>query len=212
MQEGGHVGYSYRRTTAKERAEVVAYRRKIGHPFHGPPHPYRGSGWFCITAANYEHKQVMSEPERLSAFEDRLLMDMDSAGVEIGAWLILTNHYYVLLGVDSLDQVSSVLQRLHGATSREWNLEDGLTGERKIWNRFSDRHIRNERHYYHAMGYLHYNPVKHGYVDSPYEWPWSSVHVYYQTHGKRWLREKWIKHPAAKGWDYGDRDGSDEAV
>ncbi len=28
------------------------------------------------------------------------------------------------------------------------------------------------------MDYIHYNPVKHGLVQSVWEWPWSSFHRY----------------------------------
>jgi putative transposase len=97
-----------------------------------------------------------------------------------------------------------VLKHLHGSTSRAWNLEDGLTGRRKVWRSYRDRFIRKEHHCYHALNYLHYNPVKHGYVDSPYDWPWSSVHLYVETQGRKWLRDHWVRHPIGDAWDYGD--------
>ena len=50
--------------------------------------------------------------------------------------------------------------------------------ERGIWQRrFWEHLIRNEQDYQHHMDYTHYNPVKHGYVDSPGEWPYSSFHT-----------------------------------
>jgi hypothetical protein len=64
--------------------------------------------------------------------------------------------------------------------------------------------VRNEGHYYHALNYLHYNPVKHGYVEGPYDWPWSSVHLYHETYGREWLRDHWVEYPVGKGWYYGD--------
>jgi REP element-mobilizing transposase RayT len=41
-----------------------------------------------------------------------------------------------------------------------------MTGRRKVWYSFRDRAIRDERHTYHALNYLHFNAVKHGYVES----------------------------------------------
>jgi len=78
-----------------------------------------------------------------------------------------------------------------------------------LWYKFRDRYIRDERHYYHALNYLHYNAVKHGYVESPYDWPWSSVHLYLDTYGRPWLRERWNKYPIGNAWDYGDEEGND---
>lgn len=196
--------YEYRQMTPEERAVVVEERRQRGYPLHAPPHPYREGGWYCITAVNYEHAHILEPAARRTAFEDQLLTELDAAQVGIGSWVILTNHYHCLVNVESLDHLSAVLKHVHGSTARTWNLEDGLTGQRKVWYKFYDRFIRNERHYYHALNYIHYNPVKHGYVESPYDWPWSSVHLYADTYGREWLREHWSKCPIGNARDYGD--------
>ena len=201
--------YEYRHLTPEERAAAVEERRQRGHPLHSPPHPYREAGWYCITAANYEHAHIMVSPNRLTAFEDQLLSELGDIQAEIGGWVILTNHYHFLVGVQSLEQISAVLKHLHGTTARAWNLEDELTGQRKVWYKFRDRYLRNERHYYHALNYLHYNAVKHGYVESPYGWPWSSVNLYFDMYGRQWLRERWVKYPIGDVWDYGDEGWND---
>jgi putative transposase len=198
--------YDYRRMTPAERAAVVEERRQCGYPLHAPPHPYRGPGWYCITAANYEHAPIMMSPQRLTAFEDQLLGELVDAGAEIGAWVVLMNHYHFLVGVASIEVISAALQHLHGSTSRAWNVEDDLTGQRKVWYRFRDQYMRDECQYYHALNYIHYNPVKHGYVDTPYDWPWSSVHLYRDSYGKAWLREQWVGYPVGSTWHYGDND------
>ena len=196
--------YEYHHLTLEERAAVVEERRQRGYPLHSPPHPYREAGWYCITAANYEHAHIMTSPDRLTAFEDQLLSELADVQAEVEGWVILTNHYHFLVGVQSLDQISTVLKHLHGTTARAWNLEDGLTGQRKVWYKFRDRCIRDERHYYHALNYIHYNAVKHGYVESSYGWPWSSVHLYSDMYGRQWLRERWVKYLIGDAWGYGD--------
>jgi putative transposase len=85
----------------------------------------------------------MSSPDRLTAFEDQFLSELTDAGAEIGGWAVLTNHYHLLVGVETLDQISATLQHLHGSTSRRWNAEDELTGRRKVWYRFRDGRIQN---------------------------------------------------------------------
>jgi len=50
-------------------------------------------------------------------------------------------------------------------------------GERGIWQRrYWEHAIRDERDYRSHMDYIHYNPVKHGYVPAVREWPYSSFH------------------------------------
>jgi REP-associated tyrosine transposase len=50
-------------------------------------------------------------------------------------------------------------------------------GERGIWQRrFWEHTVRDERDYANHMDYVHFNPVKHGFVAHPAEWPYSSFH------------------------------------
>ena len=50
-------------------------------------------------------------------------------------------------------------------------------GERGVWQRrYWEHQIRDEIDYARHVDYIHYNPVKHGHVKSPLDWPHSSVH------------------------------------
>lgn len=49
--------------------------------------------------------------------------------------------------------------------------------ERSIWQkRFWEHLIRDPLDFEHHVNYIHYNPVKHGYVTHPIDWPFSSIH------------------------------------
>ncbi len=55
-------------------------------------------------------------------------------------------------------------------------------GERGIWQRRYWEHcIRDDRDYQHHVHYIHYNPVKHGFVDKAVNWPYSSIHRYVES-------------------------------
>jgi putative transposase len=48
-------------------------------------------------------------------------------------------------------------------------------GERGVWQRrYWEHTIRDDRDYAAHMDYIHFNPVKHGLVDNPADWPFSS--------------------------------------
>jgi len=52
-------------------------------------------------------------------------------------------------------------------------------GEQGVWQRrFWEHQIRNEVNFVRYVEYIHYNPVKHGLVRSPCDWPYSSFHRY----------------------------------
>jgi putative transposase len=66
-----------------------------------------------------------------------------------------------------------------------------INGRVHLWQRsFWDHVIRNEYDYQNHLNYIHYNPVKHGVVDRPEDYPHSSYGEY-MKHGFY-----------AKGWGY----------
>ena len=198
--------YEYRTLTPEQQAELIAQRKAMGYPLHAPPHPFREAGYYLLTAANFEHIRIMDSPERRTELQKCLLSAFHEIDAEVVGWVVLANHYHILSGVESLDHVSAALKQLHGVTSLDWNRADGLSGKRKVWYKFADRMIRDDAHYYRALNYIHYNPVKHGYVENTYDWQWSSLSLYYEDYGRDWLREQWNAHPPEK--DFG-RDWDD---
>ncbi len=55
-------------------------------------------------------------------------------------------------------------------------------GERGIWQRrYWEHTIRDMDDYRRHLDYIHYNPVKHGYVASAADWPNSSIHRYIEA-------------------------------
>ncbi len=164
-----------------------------------------------MTAACYEHKCHIKSEQRRQQVLNLLFEKFIHGGMEIRAWVVLPNHYHLLVKVNggaealttNFDRLSEIFHLVHGRTSRQWNLEENVTG-RKVWFRYSDRAIRSERHYYATLNYIHYNPVKHGWAKSPYDWVESSVHWYLEHYQREWLRDLWVKYPVrdyGKGWD-----------
>jgi putative transposase len=55
-------------------------------------------------------------------------------------------------------------------------------GERGIWQRLYWEHlIKDGDDLRHHVKYIHYNPVKHGYVTKAVDWPYSSFHRYVRS-------------------------------
>lgn len=197
--------YEYRKLTPQEREEIIKARKQRGYPLHSPPHPYRENGTYLITAANFEHVHIMNSPKRRFAFQELMLREFQGIHAEIVGWVILPNHYHILITVDSLSLVSNCLRLLHGRTSHDWNVEDGLKEKRKVWYRFADRLMRNETQLYQTLNYIHYNPIKHGYVTDIQAWQWSSIHMYENEKGTDWLQNQWRRYAPSEdfgnGWD-----------
>ncbi len=196
--------YDYRRLTTDQRSQVLEARRERGFPLHAPPH-FRGeAGEYLISAACYEHRRVFDGPELLSWLAEEVLDAFAKAGFEYDAWVFLPNHYHVLTHVADLGHASETLRKLHSRLATQVNSRQEQRG-RRVWYRYSDRQIRNERHHFASLNYLHHNPVRHGYVAKMEHWPWSSVHEYLENEGREWLKRLWDAYPIpdyGKGWDW----------
>ena len=195
--------YQYRALTREQREELVRERLARGYPPHSPPHPVRNEPFYLLTAACYEHAYNMASSDRRQQLLDELFETFILNSVEILGWVVLPNHYHLLVHVPQFDSLGRLFRLVHARMARQWNLADA-TPERKVWYRYADRAIRSERHYYTTVNYIHYNPVKHGSAGSPYDWVESSVHWYVRQFGREWLRDVWAKHPLrsyGRGWD-----------
>lgn len=195
--------YEYYKLSPKQRQELVQERLKKGFPPHSPPHTIRLEAFYLLTAACYQHQSILMTSYRRQKLLDLIFEQFINNGFEIVAWVILVNHYHLLVYVKDFKKLSPIFNRIHGSTSYQWNLEDNQRG-RKVWYGFCDRAIRSERHYHATLNYIHYNPVKHKFVKSPYDWSESSVHWYLEVYGRQWLRDGWIKYPVkdyGQGWD-----------
>ncbi len=197
--------YEYRKLTPEQRTELVRQRLAKGYPPHSPPHPVRDQPLYLLTATCYEHRRHMTASGRRQQVLDVLFEQFVNRAMEIRAWAVLPNHYHLLVHVSDFDVLSVIFRMVHGPTARQWNLEDSTLG-RKVWHCFTDRAIRSEAHYYTTLNYIHFNPVKHGWVQTPYDWSESSVHWYLEYYGREWLRDSWRCYPVrdyGRGWDDG---------
>ena len=100
----------------------------------------------------------------------------------IDAWVVLPDHMHCLwtLPTDDSDYPkrwkaikTDFSKSLANAEAR--TAANIRRGERGIWQRrYWEHTIRDERDFAAHMDYVHFNPVKHGLVGRPGDWPFSS--------------------------------------
>jgi len=196
--------YEWRKLNKKEQKELLEYRKANQKPWHSPPHIQGNKSYYLITAACYEHKTFIGyNLKRLEEFESILYDCMKNCVESINAWVILPNHYHILVKTDDVLLALKNLGQLHGKTSFLWNGEENKRG-RHIWCGATEREIKSERHFWAAINYIYNNPVKHGYVEKWIEWPFSSFNLYLDDVGREEAEEIWRGYDISnfgKGWD-----------
>ena len=106
----------------------------------------------------------------------------------VDAMVLLPDHLHCLWTLPDNDQDFSTRWRLiKSQFTRDYEGKSKLIPSRSrsskkeqaVWQRrFWEHVIRDEDDYVRHLEYIHYNPVKHGFVDAPSEWPHSTFHRY----------------------------------
>ena len=131
---------------------------------------------------------------------------------DIDAMVVLPEHIHALwrLPVDDGDYSTRWMLLKQAFTRRLEELgvlapagakPRGKKGERALWQRrFWEHRIRDEDDLNRHVDYIHFNPVKHGWVLRARDWPYSSLHRYVRE-GK--LPADWGINAAIEG-DFGE--------
>ncbi|MDO9423486.1 MAG: transposase [Methylobacter sp.] len=114
----------------------------------------------------------------------------------IDAVVILPDHLHCIWTLPPNDTDFSVRWGLIKATfSRTIEKGERISqsrqkrGERGLWQRrFWEHQIRDEADFHRHIDYIHWNPVKHGWVRQVADWPHSSFHAYLERgiYPKHW--------------------------
>jgi putative transposase len=92
-------------------------------------------------------------------------------------YVFLFDHFHLLIQLTSENNFSYIMHSLKPNFTKEYKKRLGLStsDSMKFWQkRFWDHVIRDDRDFENHLHYIHYNPVKHGYVSAPRTWKHSS--------------------------------------
>lgn len=109
---------------------------------------------------------------------------------DIDAWVLLPDHLHCIWTLPQGDadfstrwmlikrQVSLACRenyrRAHWIGSSKQKHRESTIWQRRFW----EHRIRNDDDFTRHVDYIHHNPVKHGYVKTVAEWPYSTFHRY----------------------------------
>ena len=145
---------------------------------------YYAGGIYFLTINLLERKNNHLLIEQIDVLRQAVIETRKQYPFEIHAWVVLPEHMHLLMGLPEGDADFSQRVRLIKAKfSRALpKLELRSSArvkqrERGIWQRrFWEHLIRDEADYQAHMDYIHYNPVKHGWVERVKDWQYSTFH------------------------------------
>jgi putative transposase len=111
----------------------------------------------------------------------------------IDAWVSMPDHLHCIWTLPNGDSDFSTRWSLIKRSVSRFTRELALDGDTRsasackhrestIWQRrFWEHLIRDDADLERHVEYIHYNPVRHGYVERAIDWPYSSIHRYVKT-------------------------------
>jgi putative transposase len=136
-------------------------------------------------------------------FESDMLETTAERAKTIFAWIVLPNHYHILVETADILALVKAHGRLHGRTSFQWKGEDSRRG-RQVWHRAAETAMKSERHFWSTLNYVLHNAVRHGYVERWLDWPYSNAAQYLEECGRNLAEQRWREYPIldyGKEWD-----------
>ena len=155
--------------------------------------PYVPGATFFFTVVTNERRTFLTDPISRHCLRQAFVEVRRDWPFTIVAIVLLPDHLHTLWTQPENDGDYSVRwRRIKEHYPESYLSQGGKEGyrspsrvrrkERGVWQRrFWDHLIRDETDLERHFDYTHYNPVKHGYVTSPADWPYSSFHRYVQA-------------------------------
>ena len=151
---------------------------------------YQPGGNYFFTLVTYERRPIFINPDNVAYLKAAINKVKKKYPFSLNAIVILPDHLHCIWRLPENDTDFSMRWRL---IKRYFSLEISASinhrKEKEVWQRrFWEHLIRDENDWRKHMDYIHYNPVKHGLVPSPEEWPHSSFCHYVEKgfYEKNW--------------------------
>ena len=148
-----------------------------------------GATWF-FTVAAARRRHLLTDLRVISAFGTAMREARQTLPFSMPAWVILPDHLHVIWTLPENDtdypRRWSIIKRrtsqLAGLPPMARTCSMVARRESGLWQRRYWEHlIRDTDDLYRHIDYIHFNPVKHGHVDAPASWPYSSFARHHRT-------------------------------
>lgn len=139
-------------------------------------------GTYFFTVVTADRKPIFESPATISCLRASFRSVLRRYPFSIDAMVVLPDHIHCIWTLPSEDDDYSRRWRLikTAFTKRFQDLpETAAQVSQSVWQkRFWEHTVRDEQDFARHVDYIHFNPVKHGYVSRAVDWPYSSFHRY----------------------------------
>jgi len=149
--------------------------------------PTAGATYF-FTVVTYRRRPFLCDPDVRAALRASIQTVREHHPFTIDAWVLLPDHLHCLWtrppdDADFSLRWNQIKRGVTRAGAARLHRPDWMTPskirhrESTLWQRrYWEHRIRDDRDFTTHCDYIHYNPVKHDWVQQPVDWPYSTLH------------------------------------
>lgn len=147
-------------------------------------------GCFFFTVVTFGRRPILGDPAVFERLRGAFRKVIAERPFEIDAMVVLPDHLHCIWRLPREDADFSTRWRvIKQHVSSGMDAAVNARGEKQVWQRrFWEHLIRDEEDWRRHMDYVHYNPVKHGYVKRPVDWRFGTFR---RAVEKGWYDENW---------------------
>ena len=152
-----------------------------------------------ITQVVKDRHLIFQNQENVKLLRETLHIVQEKHNFKMLAYVFLPDHFHLLIQPKGNSNFSQIMHSLKFRFTRAYKQKMGLSEHLNFWQkRFWDHIIRDENDLENHIHYIHYNPIKHGYVHWPTEWKNSSYQEWVKIGAYEEVKE-W-EEPQALEW------------
>jgi putative transposase len=143
---------------------------------------YIPNGIVFITAVTKNRNHYLKNDEDITMLFETLSQVQQIHPFHILAYVILPDHFHWLMTVgNTVGDFSTILKSIKWNYTFQYKKVHHILTAFNLWQRgFWDHIIRNEQDLKNHIDYIHWNPIKHNYVNSPFKWKYSTFSYWYE--------------------------------
>jgi putative transposase len=165
------------------------------HP-HTPTHLFLDDTPYFITGAIYQKRSLLAPSELKNRLFELIQEYFQTYRWELHHWVILDNHYHVLGQSRKGQELTPIFRSIHSRAGIL--ISQSSRCAKPIWWNYWDYCPRDETEYTVRLNYLLMNPIKHGYVTSLHDYPFSSFHTLFAEVDRERLAQQMRDYPGYK--------------
>jgi REP element-mobilizing transposase RayT len=151
---------------------------------------------YFITTSTHLWVPILFNETLFQIILDSLKYCQANKGLRVHGYVIMINHVHAIISHEAYDQIPNIVRDFKRHTAKEvknylsnlgefsqlfWVkiFHSKKPGQHRIWQEgYHPIAVKSQSFFDEKLAYIHYNPVKKGFVENPEDWKYSSARNY----------------------------------